>query len=55
MSEVKIEQKQSLTRQEAARFIAALANGLGDDGRVTVHMGSSSVEQVIDAYRAAGN
>jgi amphi-Trp domain-containing protein len=44
VSDVKIEQKQVLSRQEAARFIAALAEGLGDDGRVTVRLGSSTLE-----------
>ena len=44
MSDVKIEQKQSLSRQEAARFIAELAEGLGDDGKVTVRLGSSTLE-----------
>ena len=44
MSDVKIEQKQVLSRQEAARFIAALAEGLGDEGRVTVRLGSSTLE-----------
>ena len=38
------EQKQVLSRQDAARFIAALAEGLGDDGRVTVQLGSSTLE-----------
>jgi amphi-Trp domain-containing protein len=44
VSDVKIEQKQSLSRQEAARFIAELADGLGDDGKVTVRLGSSTLE-----------
>src|SRR5829696_5666378 len=44
VSDVKIEQKQLLSRQEAARFIAALAEGLGDDGRVIVRLGSSTLE-----------
>src|SRR5688500_8421020 len=43
-SEVKIEQKQVLSRTEAARFIAALAEGLADDGKVTVRLGSSTLE-----------
>jgi amphi-Trp domain-containing protein len=41
---VKVEQKQSLSRQDAARFIAALAEGLADDGRVTVQLGSSTLQ-----------
>jgi amphi-Trp domain-containing protein len=44
VSDVKIEQKQVLSRQEAARFIAALTEGLGDDGRVTVRLGGSTLE-----------
>jgi amphi-Trp domain-containing protein len=44
VSDVKVEQKQSLSRQDAARFIAALAEGLADDGRVTVQLGSSTLE-----------
>src|SRR5215211_5106195 len=44
VSDVKIEQKQVLSRQEVARFIAALAEGLGDDGRVVVRLGSSTLE-----------
>jgi len=44
VSDVKIEQKQVLSRQEAARFIAALAEGLADDGAVTVRLGSSTLE-----------
>src|SRR5215211_4294110 len=44
VSDVKIEQKQVLSRQEAARFIAALAEGLGDEGRVAVQLGSSTLE-----------
>jgi amphi-Trp domain-containing protein len=42
--DVKAQQKQALSRQEAARFIAALAEGLGGDGKVTVELGSSTVE-----------
>ena len=44
MSDLKVEQKQTLTRQEVARFIAALAEGIGDDGRVKVRLGSSTLE-----------
>ena len=44
VSDVKIEQKQKLSRQEAARFIATLAEGLrDDDGTVTIHLGSSTL------------
>lgn len=44
MSDVKVQQKQTLSRQEAARFLTALAEGLGDDGKVTVQLGSSTLE-----------
>lgn len=44
MSDVKVQQKQSLSRQEAARFFAALAEGLGEDGKVAVRLGSSTLE-----------
>lgn len=44
MSDVKVEQKQSLSRKEAARFIQALADGLGNDGRVAVQLGTSTLE-----------
>jgi amphi-Trp domain-containing protein len=44
VSDVKVEQKQTLSRQEAARFIQALADGLGDDGRVTIQLGTSTLE-----------
>ena len=44
MSDVRVEQKQALSRQEAARFIAELAKGLGDDGKVTVRLGTSTMK-----------
>ncbi|WP_222269356.1 amphi-Trp domain-containing protein [Modestobacter marinus] len=44
MPDVKVQQKQALSRQEAAHFIAALAEGLGEDGKVTVQLGSSTLE-----------
>jgi amphi-Trp domain-containing protein len=44
VSDVKVQQKQSLSRQEAARFIAALAEGLGEDGKVAVRLGNSTLE-----------
>jgi amphi-Trp domain-containing protein len=44
VSDVKVQQKQSLSRQEAARLIAALAAGLGEDGKVTVQLGNSTLE-----------
>jgi amphi-Trp domain-containing protein len=47
VSDVKVEQKQALSRQETARFIAELAEGLGDDGKVTLRLGSSTVELAV--------
>jgi amphi-Trp domain-containing protein len=44
MPDVKVQQKQSLSRQEAARLLAALAKGLAEDGKVTVQLGSSTLE-----------
>jgi amphi-Trp domain-containing protein len=41
---MKVEQKQALSRKEAARFLAALAQELEQDGRVTVALGSSTLE-----------
>ena len=52
MSDVKVQQKQALSRQEAARFIAELAQGLGDDGKVAVQLGNSTLElSVADELR----
>ncbi len=49
---MRVEQKQALSRQEAARFIAELAEGLGNDGKVTVRLGSSTLElSVADQLR----
>ncbi len=50
MPDVKVQQKQALSRQEAARFIAALAEGLRDDGKVTVRLGSSSLELSVASH-----
>jgi amphi-Trp domain-containing protein len=44
VADVKIQQQQSLSRQGAARFIAALAEGLAEDGTVTVQLGGSTLE-----------
>lgn len=44
MSDVKVEQKKTLSRQDAARLVQALADGLCDDGRVTVRLGTSTLE-----------
>ena len=52
MSDVRVEQKQALSRQEAARFIAELAEGLADSGKVTVRLGGSTLElSVADQLR----
>jgi len=48
--DVKVEQKQSLSREDAARFVAALAEGLADDGRVTVELGSSSLQLSVGGH-----
>jgi amphi-Trp domain-containing protein len=50
VSDVKVQQQQALSRQEAARFIAALAEGLGDDGKVTVRLGSSTLELSVGSH-----
>src|SRR4051812_42045847 len=47
MSDVRVEQKQTLSRQEAARFLRELAEGLGADGKVTVQLGNSSLELAV--------
>ncbi|MGY1672589.1 amphi-Trp domain-containing protein [Geodermatophilus sp. SYSU D00710] len=48
MSDVKIEQERTLSRPEIARFLAALAEGLGsDDGEVTVELGDTTLELTV--------
>src|SRR5688500_6964492 len=44
VSDMKVQQKQSLSRREVARLIAALAEGLGQDGKVAVRLGNSTLE-----------
>lgn len=44
MADVKLEQKQRLGREEAARLVAALAAGLSDDGNVALRLGSSTLK-----------
>jgi amphi-Trp domain-containing protein len=44
VSDLKVEQKQTLSREEAARLITALAEGLSAGGKVTVQMGNSTLE-----------
>jgi amphi-Trp domain-containing protein len=52
VSDVRFEQRQALSRQEAARFIAELAEGLSGDGKATVRLGSSTLElSVADQLR----
>jgi amphi-Trp domain-containing protein len=52
VSDVKVEQKRLLSRKEAARFLAELAEGLGDDGKVNVQLGSSTLAlSVADQLR----
>jgi amphi-Trp domain-containing protein len=52
VSDVRVEQKQVLSREEAARFIAALADGLGGEGTATVRLGTSTLElSVADELR----
>ena len=43
MSDVTVEQKQVLSRREAGRFLAELAEGLAEDGKVSVRLGSSTL------------
>jgi amphi-Trp domain-containing protein len=40
---MKVQQQQALSRQEAAHFVRALADGLGDGGRVRVQLGTSTL------------
>jgi amphi-Trp domain-containing protein len=47
MSGLKVEQKQSLSRTEAARLVADLAEGLKGDGAVTLHLGGGTVELTV--------
>jgi amphi-Trp domain-containing protein len=47
MSELKVEQKQSLSRTEAAQLVADLAEGLKGDGAVTLHLGGGTVELTV--------
>src|SRR3954452_9570487 len=47
MSGLKVEQKQSLSRAEAAKLVAALAEGLKGDGEVTLTLGGGTVELTV--------
>jgi amphi-Trp domain-containing protein len=44
MSDVKVEHKVTLTRQEAAQWIADLAAALSGDGPVSIRLARSTVE-----------
>ncbi|HEY6425080.1 MAG TPA: amphi-Trp domain-containing protein [Pseudonocardiaceae bacterium] len=43
MSDLEIERTESLTRQEAARYLSALATALADGGQVEVALGNSTL------------
>jgi amphi-Trp domain-containing protein len=47
MSVLKVEQKQSLSRAEAAKVVADLAEGLKRDGEVTLKVGGGTVELTV--------
>src|SRR3954454_11542586 len=47
MSGLKVEQKQSLSRTEAAHLVADLAEGLKGDGTVTLQLGGGTVELTV--------
>ena len=47
MSGLKVEQKQSLSRAEAAKLVADLAEGLKGDGEVTLKLGGGTVELTV--------
>ena len=47
MSGLKVEQKQSLSRAEAAKLVADLAEGLRGDGEVTLTLGGGTVELTV--------
>ena len=47
MSELKVEQKQSLSRTEVAQLVADLAEGLKGDGAVTLQLGGGTVELTV--------
>src|SRR3954447_12516107 len=47
MSGLKVEQKQSLSRTEAAQLVADLAEGLKGDGAVTLQLGGGTLELTV--------
>ena len=50
MTDVKVEHKITLTRQEAARWIADLADALTGDGPVTIRLAASTVELEVPGH-----
>ena len=44
MSDVKVEHKVSMSRAEAAQWIADVGKALGGDGTVSIRLGDSTVE-----------
>jgi amphi-Trp domain-containing protein len=50
MSDVKVEHKVTLTRQEAARWIAGVAEALGGDGPVSIRLARSTVELEVPEH-----
>jgi amphi-Trp domain-containing protein len=47
MPGLKVEQKQSLSRAEAAQLVADLAEGLKGEGEVTLKLGGGTVELTV--------
>ena len=47
MSDVKVERKVTMTRQEAAEWVADLARQLQGKGRVTIRLADSTVEMDV--------
>jgi amphi-Trp domain-containing protein len=47
MADVKVEHKVTLTRHDAARWIADLAEALSGDGPVSIRLAQSTVELVV--------
>jgi amphi-Trp domain-containing protein len=52
VADVELKRKESLTRQEAAEWLSALATALTDGGRVELNLGASTVSlEVPDLVR----
>jgi amphi-Trp domain-containing protein len=47
MSDVKVERKVSMTRHEAASWLADIAEALGGDGRGSIQLADSTVEMAV--------